>query len=66
MNHLITTAILVTAGSSVLTLGFAPTELSPNWDTPIADAQCTNTCQGDFPAPSNRKYAEASEMRNRS
>jgi len=63
MNHLVTTAILVTAGSSVLTLGFAPTDLSPSGEALVVDAQCTRTCQGDFPAPTNRKYAEATESR---
>ena len=47
----------------VLTLAFAPTELSPSREALVVDAQCTRTCQGDFPAPTNRKYAEANEMR---
>jgi hypothetical protein len=59
MNTTIASVIWVTVGSSVSALAIDPTELFPNREALIIEAQCPDNCQGDFPVPRDRKYAEA-------
>ena len=59
MDILIASAIWVSVGSSVSALAIDPTELFPNRDTLVIEAQCPDNCQADFPVPRDRKYAHA-------
>ena len=59
MNIFIASVIFVTAGSPVASLGIDAMEIFPTREALIVEAQCPSKCQGDFPAPSNRKYAES-------
>ena len=58
MNHLLTALIWVTVGSSVGSLALEQTQNFPTPELGIVEARCPSNCQGDFPVPSGRKYAD--------
>jgi hypothetical protein len=65
MDILIASVIWVTVGSSVSALAIDPAELFPTREALLIETQCPSNCQGDFPVPRERKYAEANEATHR-
>ena len=66
MNTTIASVIWVTVGSSVSALAIDPAESVPNREALVIEARCPNNCQGDFPVPHDRKYAEGHDASHRS
>jgi hypothetical protein len=66
MDILIASVIWVTVGSSVSAFAIDRAELIPNREALIMEARCPSNCQGDFPVPNDRKYADGHKASGRS
>jgi hypothetical protein len=57
MHHFVTTVIWVTVGSSIASFAIDQPEVLRI--AALVENKCPTNCQGDFPIPSDRKYAKA-------